>query len=61
MEARERSTQTDFEEPLSKKLEMVEKGYRAKIDYWKLIPGSSLPKAPDLVDQEERLRGQFAV
>jgi hypothetical protein len=42
-------------------LEMVEKGYRAKIDYWKLIPGSSLPKAPDLVDQEERLRGQFAV
>lgn len=30
------------------------------MDYWKLIPGSSLPKAPELVDQEERLRGQFA-
>lgn len=39
-EARERSTQTDFDEPLSKKLELVEKGYRAKIDYWKLLPGS---------------------
>jgi hypothetical protein len=37
---------------LSKKLELIDREYKNKIDYWKLIPGSSMSKAPDLVDQE---------
>lgn len=37
---RERSTQTDYSEPVSKKLEDIEKQYRPKMDYWKLLPAT---------------------
>lgn len=36
----ERSTQTDYSEPVAKKLEDIEKQYRPRMDYWKLIPSS---------------------
>ena len=36
----ERSTQTDYSEPINKKLEDIEKKYRKEIDYWKLIPNA---------------------
>lgn len=40
VDARERSTQTDFSDPTSKKLEDIDNKYRPKLDYWKLIPNS---------------------
>jgi hypothetical protein len=42
---------------LSKKLEQIDSQYKAKIDYWKLIPGSSVERVPDsLYEQEQKLR-----
>lgn len=34
----QRSTQTDYSDPIGKKLEDIQKKYIPKIDYWKLMP-----------------------
>jgi hypothetical protein len=58
--AQERSTQTDFGEPLSKRLELIDNEYKVKIDYWKLIPGSNVERVPDsLYEHEQKLRMKF--
>lgn len=59
-EARERAVQTDFEEPLSKKLDIIDSSFKAKIDYWKLIPNAQINKTPDsLLEHEQKLRLEF--
>lgn len=57
VEINERSTQTDYSEPVSKKLEDIEKHYSKQIDYWKLIPGKKeTEKDKSLAVKEEKMR-----
>ena len=61
-EARERAVQTDFEEPLSKKLDLIDSSFKAKIDYWKLIPNSQVTKQSEsALEQEQKLRLEFNI